>query len=134
MTDEQKTEKIIEHGERIAKLESDRNELINRVKMLEHEGEIHGRTIAEVEAQNREQFNRLCVLEDQSKELKALAQNTNEIALSLRTIDGKVDDVEGRVSEMEEDRKQKSHAIWQIVISALLGGGLTFAVTKIFGG
>lgn len=134
MTDEQKTEKIIEHGERIAKLESDRNELINRVKMLEHEGEIHGRTIAEVEAQNREQFNRLCVLEDQSKEIKSLAQNTNEIALSLRTIDGKVDEVEGRVVEIEEDRKQKSHAVWQVIVSALLGGGLTYAVTQLIGG
>lgn len=67
---------------------------------------------------------------ENSKTINAI----HDLALSVRELSGKVEDVDCRLGQLEHDKRQKHHALWQIIMSAVIGGALTFAVTKILGG
>lgn len=62
-------------------------------------------------------------------ELQTLAKSTQDLAISVRELAGKLKDVDGRLETIEEDKKKKGFAIWQIAVSAILGGALTYLVT-----
>lgn len=67
---------------------------------------------------------------ENSKTINAI----HDLALSVRELTGKVDDVDKRVKSIEEEKKQRTHAIWQIIVSAVIGGGLTLLVTQLVTG
>lgn len=89
-------------------------------KMIEHEARLAGHD------------EELKTLFRQQKEMRELVESVHELALSVQELTGKVKDVDGRLEVIETDRRQKGHAIWQIVVSALLGGAITYLVTCMF--
>lgn len=60
-----------------------------------------------------------------------LADSVHELALSVRDIANKTDEIDARVQLVELDKRQKGFAIWQITTSALLGGGLTYVLMTV---
>ena len=62
-------------------------------------------------------------------ELQTLAKSTQDLAISVRDLAGKLNDVDERLETIEDDKKKKGFAIWQIAVSAILGGALTYLVT-----
>lgn len=66
---------------------------------------------------------------NQQKNIEQLADSTYELAMSVKELNYKVSNVDDRVVEMENEKRQKHFALWQIVMSALLGGMITYCVT-----
>lgn len=141
MNGEQMTELLIEHTAAITKNTADVKELFHRVQTLEHCFEESTENMAKLIAENREQFNRIETIENLSGEIKSLTESVHSIALSTHDIKGEIGNVKGelthvgdRLGVIENDKRQKNLAVWQVFVSALLGGGLTLLVTKMLGG
>lgn len=66
---------------------------------------------------------------NQQKNIEQLADSTYELAMSVKELNYKVSNVDDRVAEMENEKRQKHFALWQIIMSALLGGMITYCVT-----
>lgn len=70
-------------------------------------------------------------------ELKAyheIVEGIHELALSVQKLSDRIENMDVRLGAIENDKRTKAHAIWQIVVSAVLGGGLTLLVTTLLGG
>lgn len=106
MTLEKLTEITYEQGQDIEHNKADISELMGRVEKLECATKEHG----------------------------TIVESIYELALSIKELTGQVNNIDNRLGIMEQETRDKRFATWQIIISAILGGGLTFAITKILGG
>ena len=85
--------------------------------------------VMEHEAKLSAHGEELKTLFSQQKDIKALAKSTQELALSVRDLAGRVNDVDGRLEIIEQDKRHKGSIVWQTIVSALLGGALTYIIT-----
>lgn len=84
----------------------------------------HGEKIAAHDEEIKTLFN-------QQKNIEKLAQTTQELALSVKELTAHMCGVEDRLETIEKEKKQKSLAVWQAVISAIVGGAVTYLVTSL---
>ena len=68
---------------------------------------------------------------EQQKAINDLAKSTQSMATNLATLTEQVKSMNDRVSTFEEEKAKKGFAIWQIVISAALGGVITYVMTNL---
>lgn len=68
----------------------------------------------------------------QQKNIEALTESTQNLAISVKEIAIQQKDISDRVADIEEEKRQKGFAIWQIVVSAIAGGAVTYLVTSMF--
>lgn len=99
------TEMLIEHSESLSRHDSSISALADSVDDIKRRSEEHG----------------------------AIVNSIHELALSVRELTGKVADVDGRLAAVEHDRRLKSHSIWQIILSAAMGGLATYIFSLIAG-
>lgn len=99
------TEKLIEHSERLSAQDSAISAISETLGDIKKRSEEHG----------------------------AIVNSIHELALSVRELTGKVADVDGRLAAVEHDRREKSHSLWQIILSAALGGLATYIFSLIAG-
>ena len=69
---------------------------------------------------------------NQQKNIEKLAQTTQELALSVKELTAHMCGVEDRLEIIEGEKRQKGFAIWQIVVSAIAGGAVTYLITSMF--
>lgn len=91
-------------------------------KAIEHE--------ARIAAHDEE----LKTLFNQQKNIEKLADSTRELAQSVKGLAVRVDGVDERLGTIEGEERKKTFAVWQIIVSALFGGALTYIVTLALGG
>ncbi|MBR5298537.1 MAG: hypothetical protein IKU29_11830 [Parabacteroides sp.] len=65
----------------------------------------------------------------QQQDIRILTESTKDLAISVRDVATKINDMDDRLEVIEQDKRQKGFAIWQIIVSAILGGALTYLVT-----
>lgn len=82
------------------------------------------KTIAEHQEKIHTLFN-------QQKNIEKIASSTQELALSVKELAGRVNDVDDRLELIESEKRQKGYALWQIVMSALIGGVITYVITAV---
>ena len=68
----------------------------------------------------------------QQKNIEALTESTQNLAISVKEIAIQQKDISDRVADIESEKRQKGFAIWQIVVSAVVGGAVTYLVTALF--
>ena len=85
----------------------------------------HGEIISAHEQEIKTLFN-------QQKNIEKLATTTQELALSMKELTAHMCGVEDRLEIIEGEKRQKGFAIWQIVVSAIVGGAATYLVTSLF--
>lgn len=73
----------------------------------------------------------LKTLFNQQRNIEKLADSTRELAQSVKELAVRVDGVDERLEVIEQDKRHKGNVVWQIIVSALLGGALTYLVTQI---
>lgn len=78
-----------------------------------------------------EHQEKIHTLFNQQKNIEKLASSTQELALSVKELAGRVNDVDDRLELIESEKRQKGYALWQIVISALIGGVITYVITAV---
>ena len=88
------TQKAFEHGEILAKHESD-----------------------------------IATLYRNQSDIKTLAESTQQLALSIEKIAGKLNEVDERLINIEEEKQKKGFTVWQIVTSAIIGGFITYCIS-----
>lgn len=67
----------------------------------------------------------------QQEDIKKLAESTHALALSVEKLTARICTVEDDLQTLNADRRQKNFAIWQVVVSAIIGGAATFILTHI---
>lgn len=82
----------------------------------------HGEKIAAHDEEIKTLFN-------QQKNIEKLAQTTQELALSVKNLTAHMCGVEDRLEIIESEKRQKGFAVWQIVLSAIVGGVVTYLAT-----
>lgn len=85
----------------------------------------HGEKIVAHDEEIKTLFN-------QQKNIEKLAQTTQELALSVKELTAHMCGVEDRLEIIEGEKRQKGFAIWQIVVSAVVGGVVTYLVASLF--
>ena len=68
---------------------------------------------------------------EQQKDIRKLADATQEMAKNMAALTEQMKSMDGRMMAFEEDKGKKGFAIWQIVMSALVGGVVTYIVTNL---
>lgn len=84
----------------------------------------HGELLARHEGDIKTLFNN-------QKDIKSLAESTQDLALSVKELAGRMSEVDERLELIESEKRQKGFALWQIIMSALVGGVITYAITAI---
>lgn len=84
----------------------------------------HGEKIVAHDEEIKTLFN-------QQKNIERLANTTQELALSVKDLTAHMCGVEDRLETIENEKKQKSLAMWQAVVSAVIGGVITFIITSL---
>ncbi len=90
-------------------------------KVLEHEAMLAAHT------------QELKTLFHQQKNIEQLAENTKVLAESVRELTVRMNDVSERVQTMEEDGRQRRFAVWQMVMTAVLGGIAGYVLNMLIG-
>lgn len=67
----------------------------------------------------------------QQEQIEKLAESTHALALSIEKLTNRVCSVEDNLDLINNEKRQKSFAVWQIVVSAIIGGAATFILTHI---
>ena len=67
----------------------------------------------------------------QQEQIEKLAESTHALALSIEKLTNRVCSVEDDLDIINSEKRQKSFAVWQIVVSAIIGGAATFILTHI---
>lgn len=102
-------------------------------KTMEQEAKIAHQQ-ADIEEIFRQQKKQDAKIEENSKMLTVI----HELVVTMTEVKCGVQDLNERVEIIENDKRTKAHAVWQIIISAVIGGGLTLLITqlatKAFGG
>ena len=68
---------------------------------------------------------------EQQKDIRDLAKATQEMAKNMAALTEQMKSMDGRMMAFEEAKGKKSFAIWQIVMSALLGGTIAYIISTI---
>ena len=68
----------------------------------------------------------------QQKNIEALTESTQNLAISVKEIAMQQKDICDRLADIEDEKKQKNLAIWQAAVSAVVGGVVTYLVTSLF--
>ena len=84
----------------------------------------HGEKISAHDEEIKTLFN-------QQKNIEKLATTTQELALSMKELTAHMCGVEDRLEIIEGEKRQKGFAIWQIVVSAIVGGAVTYLATSL---
>lgn len=84
----------------------------------------HGEKISAHEEEIKTLFN-------QQKNIERLANTTQELALSVKDLTAHMCGVEDRLEIIESEKKQKSLAVWQAAVSAVVGGVAMYLVTSL---
>ena len=85
----------------------------------------HGEKISAHDEEIKTLFN-------QQKNIEKLATTTQELALSMKELTAHMCGVEDRLEVIEGEKRQKGFAVWQIVVSAIVGGVATYLATYLF--
>lgn len=88
-------------------------------KVMEHE--------ARLAAHNEE----IKTLFNQQKNIEKLADSTHDLAKSVEKLTARMSDVDERVTIMESTARKKGLAIWQALVSAIIGAAITFLLTHL---
>lgn len=67
----------------------------------------------------------------QQEQIEKLAESTHALALSIEKLTNRVCSVEDDLNVINAEKRQKSFAVWQIIVSALVGGIATYVLTHI---
>jgi len=67
----------------------------------------------------------------QQEDIKKLAESTHALAISVEKLTSRICTVEDDLQLINADKRQKTYAIWQVVVSAIIGGAATFILTHI---
>lgn len=67
----------------------------------------------------------------QQSAIKELTESTHSLAMSVEKLTTRVCSIETDIGNINTEKKQKNFALWQIVMSAIIGGGITFLITTI---
>ena len=67
----------------------------------------------------------------QQADIKALAESTHSLAMSVEKLTQRICSVEDDLEALNAEKRQKSFAVWQIVVSAIVGGAVTFLLTQV---
>lgn len=67
----------------------------------------------------------------QQEDIKKLVESTHTLALSVEKLTTRIGNIEDDIQVLTTEKRQKSYAIWQIIMSAVIGGAATFLVTQI---
>lgn len=67
----------------------------------------------------------------QQADIKGLADSTHSLALSVEKLTQKVVALEEDIEIMSEEKRNKGFAVWQIIMSAIIGGAATFVLTHV---
>ena len=84
----------------------------------------HGQTLAAHEEELKTLFNR-------QRDIEKLANTTQELALSMKELTAHMCGVEDRLEIIEGEKRKKGFAVWQAVVSAFIGGVITFIITSL---
>ena len=76
----------------------------------------------------------LRTLFNQQKNIEKLEDSTRDLEQSVKELTVRVNDVDDRLDTIEGEERKKRFAVWQIIVSALFGGALTYLVTLALGG
>ena len=71
------------------------------------------------------------MLFNQQKNIEKLADSTHELAKSVERLTENVNEVDQRLHTIESTARKRGVAIWQAVVSAVIGGGITYLITQI---
>ena len=91
-------------------------------KVMEHEAAL---------AAHKEELKTLFT---QQKNIESIAKSTQEIAESVRELTLRVNELDEQLDILDTDKRNRGFAIWQALISALIGGGITYLITLAVGG
>ena len=86
-------------------------------KILDHESRISKHT------------EDIKTLFEQQKTIRDLANSTQDMATNVAALTEQIKSLNSRVVAFEEDKGKKNFAVWQIIVSALLGGTITYIVS-----
>jgi len=71
------------------------------------------------------------------KTIERLTDSTHSLAVSVERLTNKVTDVDERLDRIEGEKRRKNYALWQMVVSAVVGTGLgalvSMAVARLLG-
>jgi hypothetical protein len=67
----------------------------------------------------------------QQADIKGLADSTHSLALSVEKLTQKVVALEEDFAVISDEKRQKGFAVWQIIVSALIGGVATYIFTHV---
>jgi len=84
----------------------------------------HGEHLARHDEQIKTLFS-------QQADIKALAESTHSLAMSVEKLTQRICSVEDDLDALNAEKRQKSFAVWQIVVSAIVGGVVTFLLTHV---
>lgn len=82
----------------------------------------HGEKLVAHEEEIKTLFN-------QQKNIESLAASSYELAQSVKELTIKVNNVDERLEVIEGEKRNKGFAIWQIAMSAIIGGAITYCIT-----
>ena len=83
---------------------------------------------AERLARNDEQINTLF---GQQQEIKALAESTNKLAVSVERLTTQMMSHEERLGEIEEGSRYKGRTVWACIVTGILGAAIAYVMTAL---
>ena len=88
-------------------------------KVMEHEAAL---------AAHKEELKTLFT---QQKNIETLAKSTQELAESVKELTVRLNSDYERLDTMEGEKSRKRFALWQILLSAMAGGDVTYTITYV---
>ena len=64
-------------------------------------------------------------------ELLTLTKSVNELALSVKALVTKTEDVEKRMDVMEEEKRGRTNTVWACVVTGLISAAISYLVSGI---
>lgn len=86
-------------------------------KVMEHEAAL---------AAHKEELKTLFT---QQKNFEKMVKSIQEMAEALQLMNVRVNSIDERLDTMEGEKSQRCFALWQILLSALAGGAVTYIIT-----
>lgn len=86
-------------------------------KVMEHEAAL---------AAHKEELKTLFT---QQKNFEKMVKSIQEMAEALQLMNVRVNSIDERLDTMEGEKSQRRFALWQILLSALAGGAVTYIIT-----
>ena len=67
----------------------------------------------------------------QQEQIEKLAESTHALAISVEKLTTRVCSIEDDINILDQEKRQKNFAVWQIIMSAVLGGVATYILTRV---